>query len=761
MADYIPPTIDNIFFEFTSKGYEKPAFDDIVFNFSSQQLGDLQAAISVTQLYIDTTYTYTKECRKVVVGYNDSGVQVIDLPCLFGGIRDIMADIVCKNRYVSSYKDFYTHIRSTKQETLDIFTFVRAYSTANSDLTSYSHAWYKGDSSIVAASRAERKGVLSFSSFVRQSWRSSADILGYTKFVRGHAVISDLIANIIDIQPVNMAALLNIIELRELPSLIEGVYFKGSSDFYIEFNKVQFRSNAYISSNIFGWATSDLSSRIVSFWTKDLNVHILAGFFAIHKNLSSLIFCITPKNLGATLHGYDTLNLNAFTILGFTPNDLQAFISTIKYENLLAYINGKYGVNTYLNLPAFIHGVHIRDIVSYINTIEAKNLTATIDAVGKYIDLLAKIAPRTVNIKRMLFIPLMEHKDLKATIQYSCKGSSFSDFYTEIYAIRMKDLKAHIIGWFSGTADNVRDLAAYINYNDYSVQNYITVSGYAQNKDSVLFPLVLNKKQEYRVQNYIGIAGGNSQNLLAAYIVGQLQYANLNAYIRSVPLANFTTIPSWVNPSTLEAVINLERFEERWTRFVEMLFFTNSVEDFHYFYVSGENKIYKVDKKRTWKISVTGYSQNYDTIYERTRINKKFIFNLSNYNSVDEAIKDLIDRVTLPRSLNLPATLYAYDYDNRDLFANINVKQRISWSRALSTNIVGKSSSQIDCVVSIQPTLYKDINNLTGLIVGKAYEAPEPSNITFTFKEPGYIPAPYYNNMDWTYKQAEVFWKED
>lgn len=761
MANYIPPDNDSVFFNFSASGYSKPNFDAVTFNFSSKQVSDLQAAIGITQLYYDTTFTYVKECRKVVVGYSSAGIQVIDLPCLFGGIRDLSFYVVCKSKFISSQKDLHTFSRTVFPSTSTLISYARARKVDSLDLTTYSHAWYKSTLDMVVATRVQRSGVAYFSSFTRKALAGSADIFGYTKFVRGHNVTSDLSADLVDIQPVNIAAALNIIELRNLVSNIEGIYFKGETSFSTEFARLFYRDSKNISSAIHGWAALDLSGRIRAFYTKDLNADLFAGFFAVVKNLSSIIYAIAPKNLAATLQGYDTLSLNAFTIMGYTPNDLQVFINIIKHENLLATIYGKFGVAVHCNLPAYLKSTNERNLLAYVDVNEARNLTAYIDAVGKYLDLSAKIAPRTINIKRMLFVPLFEHLDLKATIQYSCKSSGFNDFTAYLYPIRKLDLKAYIIGWYGGTADNIKDLAAYINYNTYITQSYINIEGFSRQQIQNTVDVNIQITNDYEVFDTYSVLCGNAHKSLLANIVGHFQSLDLQANVIAKPIANFTTTPSWVNPSTLEAVINLERFEERWTRFVEMLFFTNASEDFHYFYVSGENKIYKVDKKRTWKIYVTGYNTPEEDIFTRVKVNKKIIFNLSTYASVDDAIRDLIDRVSLYRSSDLAASINAYDFEYSNLYANLHVKQLSSWVSSIKANIKGTNQAYVSYAATIQPNLYKDTNNLTVLIVAKSYEAPAADDVLFKFKEPGYSPPSYYYNMNWTYKEAEVFWKED
>jgi hypothetical protein len=746
MANYIPPNIDNIAFTFGSGGYTAPAFDEVNINFSlrpkSSSTTNLQASIEVMKLYQDSTYTYVKECKTIIVGYSASGIQTLKLPCLYGGIRDLGAFLTTQPPYADLSADLFA-----------IFAFL--------DLGTFQRAATAGQSDLIPFIRPTQNTSISFSSFVRQSLRQNIDLSGYMKFVKGSKIPIDLGAYLQDIQPVDIGGYVNIIEIRNLASTIEGVYWKGSAELGASFHRILARSNNIIAASLFGWATFDLSARITSFSTLDLFGTLNAGFFAIHKDLTSLIKCILPVDLGASLHGYAAYNLSAFLIQGYQPNDLQAIIGASTPVDIQAKINAVFGTAIPFDLPGYIHGVYKQDLLAYIGVNAAKNLKAYIDAVGKYLDLEARIVPRTINIKRMILVPLFEHKDLRATIQYSCKSSSYRDLYSSIYAMRKLDLKAYIIGWHSGQADNVKDLAAYINFGSYFVQNSISIQGEVGHKISNTHSISGDVKDPYKTFNFYSVTEGFSTHFLAAYITGVRNSSNLKSYITAKPIANFTTIPEWIDPKTNIVTLNIKRFEERWTRFVELMFFTNSQEDYHYFYVSGENKVYKVDKNRTWRIEVTGYQEDTDTIYTRNKVNVKYVFNMKNYATVDAAIRDLIDRVTLYRSLDLGATIIPYDLDYRNLAAYVLVKGKKTWSRSLLGAIKCLAQAEDSLSGSIQPLMYKDTNNLTANIVGRSYEPPAPENVKLIFEDPGYVaPAPY-SNLDWTYRQAEKFWIYD
>ncbi len=658
--------------------------------------------------------------------------------------------------------DLSTFQRAALPSQLDLGSWYRPATLGQVDLHSEIEIWQRGQVYLSINVKSLSRGTDSFSSFVRQSLRQTKDLSTYMKFVRGYQIPKDLGAYIQDVQPVDLGGYTNVIEIRNLPMHIEGIYWKGQVGIAASFHRILLRADKSLPAYLFGWATLDLSARITSFSTLNLPAEINAGFFAIYRNLSSWIKCVVPMDLSAYIQSYDSLNLNAFTIVAYQPNDLQATIGASTPTDIKAQINAVFGTAIPVNLPSYIYGIFKQDLLAYIGVNAAKNLRAYIDAVGKYLDLEARIAPKTINIKRMLIVPLFEHKDLRATIQYSCKSSSYRDISSYIYAIRKLDLKAYIIGWFSGFADNVRDLSAHINISDHVTVNYVDIKGMPHVNSASLYNVAGGKlNTRYKTFDTYVVSGGTDPSLLKAYITGIFNSNDLVAKIIGRPIANFTIIPPWINPKTTTVVLNLTRFEERWTRFVSLMFFTASQDDYHYFYVSGENKIYKVDKNRTWQIHVTGYQEDTETIYERTRINKKYIFNLDKYNSMDEAIRDMIDRVTLYRSLDLGASIIPYDLDYKNLTAYVGTIQKTTWTRSLLGIIKAIVKAEALLVGSIQPLMYKDINNLTASIVGKSYEAPEAHDVQFIFEDPGYVAPTPYSNMNWTYKQAEKFWIYD
>ena len=663
MANYNNPRLGNIPFRFSSSGYNTPNFSDVRFNFkthsSYQQTATLQAAISVMQLYHDTTYTYVKECRSIVVGYSANNVQILKLPCLFGGIRDLFS---------------FVHVITTDTNK-DLLSFIRPNYYSYVDL----------------------------SSFYRVFFRKYSDLTAYTKCMFGTQIPVDLGGYLQDIQPVDLNSLLNIIEIRDLSSYLNGVWWHGYTDLSALFMKFFLRHSKNLSSYIHGWQESVLYANIIPFWVKDLSADINAGLFSIPKDLLSNIYAVSPKNLHATVHGYDTKNLPVYITYGLGPYDLQGSIRPILPKNLPAVINGFTGIKSTQVLKAYISGYKYFDLCSYINSIGYKELSAFVNATGKYKDLTTYIVPKTINIKHVILVSLLESRDLSAVINYDCKLSGYCDLPSRLYLIHKKDLKSYIIGWYHDSADNVVDLKAYINTGVYTAVDTYNISFSAHSYHHEEHDILGGSSKNYKLFDTYTILGGNAFKDLVARVICVSESSDLTAFIRPAPLANYTPVPNWLKPKNREVVINIRRFEARWRRFVELMFFTNSDKDYHYFYVSGSNKVYRVDKNRTWVIWVTGYSYDKNSIYDRINVRRKFIFNLKKYNTIDDAIRDMLDRVSELRRRNLPATIQGIvGYYHKDLTSNIFAKYKKTWVLHLPVIIKGSAVMTKDLSVKVR-----------------------------------------------------------
>jgi len=110
-------------------------------------------------------------------------------------------------------------------------------------------------------------------------------------------------------------------------------------------------------------------------------------------------------------------------------------------------------------------------------------------------------------------------------------------------------------------------------------------------------------------------------------------------------------------------------------------------EPFKYFYVSGTQRVYKVDRSRHWTIWADGYNRTTDSMIERTNVRRKFIFKLSDYDTIDEAIRELMERAAYPTSAELGAYINGGLAPHLDLVASVFPIVKYTWVKHLSANL--------------------------------------------------------------------------
>jgi hypothetical protein len=273
-----------------------------------------------------------------------------------------------------------------------------------------------------------------------------------------------------------------------------------------------------------------------------------------------------------------------------------------------------------------------------------------------------------------------------------CFGSNYSDLSAILNPLYKKDLSAFIWSW--RTDDGYKDLGAYINAAIFSVENRIDIR-FVPNSHLMYSQLKLTFSptgvQTYRVFDTQRILFGIFYMAnLSATIKGILRSADLGASIEPLIQANYTELPDYVNPKSHEVVIDLTaKGRENWRTFVEIMFNRGGPEPFKYFYVSGSNKIYRIDRDRHWTIWASSYTEDNIDMIDRKNTRSKFIFNLSKYTSIDSAVRDLIDRVSAFRELDLSAVIQSILPPYTDLNALISVKSKRRWVKNLPASITG------------------------------------------------------------------------
>ncbi len=641
---YEKPPSNNIPFQFTSTGYTAPDFNVINFSFGlATQTANLQAAINVIGLFQETTSSELKECPTIVVGYTSTGPQIIKLPCVYAGIRDIGGAIHGNPIHA------------------DLGAFI-----------------------------ASITGLGNIGAYIKSTTQSTKDVGGAIKGWTGEAV-KDLGAFTSAVLPVDLAA-----------SLI-GILFKGTADLGAILATIPPED---LPSSIFGVASIDLPAiifpqgliglsvllKIFNRGSKDLSAFINAPDTT---NLGAAINSISFNNLLASIHGFDTRNLGAIITGVFGPGDIQATITgTGGFKELGIFVRGMIATQVPIDLPASLIGTYSSDITALINSISPFDLAALITATGQAVDLPATIIPRVIFVSGALQIALLEHKNLRAMVNSSCFGSDSKNLTAYIRSIEKLDLRAVVFGLHVDTSQSFKNLGMYINTETYAVEDRIplTFFGESTNKFTQLnIRFSVTEGELYKVFDTIDVIFGKVVTAnLGATITGILQSVDLGVTITPIFDFNYTNLPHNVSPRTREVVIDFTpKWRENWRRLVEIFFDFTGDDSYHYFYVSGSDKVYRVDRTRHWTIWGKSYDVVADSMIERRNTRSKFIFKMSNYSTVDEAVRDLIDRVAVYRRVDFPASITPILPPLGDLGASITPDIVYQWSKNLHVSVTG------------------------------------------------------------------------
>jgi len=648
MAYSKPPSSD-MPFTFTSSGYVTPSASSILFNFGAANTANLQAAINVIGLFQETTYSELKECPVIVVGYTSTGPQIIKLSCIYTGIRDIggtihgnpvHADLGAFINAISGQGNLGAYIKSTIQSTKDLGGEISPIPPV--DLPGYIKSTI-------------------------QAYKN----LGASTYGIPPVDLGAFITPILFKGTANLGGILATIPPEDLPASVFG------------FLPVD------LPASIFPEGFADLSAILSTVFKSDLGGSINPNVTA---NLSALILGFAPTDLGGSIHGFATRDLGAILNGVFGPGDIQAVINAIPPKDLGAIIRGWIGIQVPIDLPASLIGTFSYDLNALIGSISPADLNAIITATGKAVDLPATIVPKVIYISRALQIALLEHKNLKAMINSSCFGSDSKNLLAYIRSIEKLDLMATIFGLRSDLSQSLKNLGMYINTETYAVEDRIplTFFGESNNKFTQLkIRFGVTVDETYTVFDTLDIIYGKVITAnLGATVTAILHSVDLGVTITPIFDFNFTDLPYNISPRTREIVIDFSpKWRENWRRFVEIFFDFGGSTPYHYFYVNGTDKVYRVDRDRHWTIWAKGYDEIDDSMIERRNTRSKFIFKMSNYSNIDEAVRDLIDRASVYRRINLPASITPILPPLGDLGASITPNIIYKWTKNLHGSV--------------------------------------------------------------------------
>jgi len=726
MADYIPPNINNLPFTFSENGYTKPDFDDVTFNFSLRPLipstpsvSDLQASIEVMQLYQDSTYTYIKECKTIIVGYSEFGVQTLKLPCKYGGIRDLGGTITP----LLHSRDLYATIESGKSTEANLSGFIRTWYTDTSSI----HGALKGAGTAYIDLNTSVIGdyiKVNLPSEVNLIYKNNLNASMLPIFLKGTLDLTAYSKTNLR-NNLELSSYLNIIEIRDLPvdiipNLLHGVY---SIKAYL-----QVYQRSFVDLNVYfrGWDQRQLPANLSQINFSNLTGRILS---TLDLDLSAYLYAVVHVDLNSSILALDYKNLKASILSTYGPTDLQTYLNSVEPKNLKGSLYSFRGLSVNMNLPATVTSLYERNLYAYLNAGGSYNLASSITASGSTKQLYAYLFPKVIHVKKAFTITLLSTKNLFCAINSSCFRTSYKNLGTSLYSYDNKNLNAYIMVGF----DLGGNLPAKINMIDTICMDTIDVK-FLPDKKYTSIHMNIKSAAAGLAFNTISTVGRQNTSSISAYIkviTSTATHRNLSANLTTVIDAPFTTTTSHINRFKV-LDLNHKNYSN-WEREIEVLF---GAQAKNYRYVEANKMAYREFREHHWIISVVGFNYVPGIGVERGKVRKKYIFDLRKYNDIDEAIRDAIDRVSAFRKGNLSSqingviSLGAY----KDLTTYILSRLSDKGLTNISAGIKG-ISELIDFNLTSSLTGRFPLVNLLASITGKFYEPTTGDAVDFDFRE--------------------------
>ncbi len=567
---------------------------------------ELMSMISTLNLQEEGA-SYVKSYPKYVIGYRRQGVQIIKGKKTYTGLRDIGAYL---KPYPMSNLPINIHGWAIEDFPAEIGMHLPV------DLSGYLKVFYRNTKDITASIYA---------------WQYK-DLSAFLNTMRKQ----DLQAMISPILPVDLPAYLKVWPEEDLPGYLRGwQYYDLSASLNVIFsNNLPIYIGAHpwvdFKARIKGWvreAYRDIGISIRGFAYEDIIAIIRATYL---NNIGAIIYPIQPVDIRSVIHGWAIRDLGAILNGLDYPFNLTANITgTGGYTDLLVRISSVASIHNYINLPTTLQGFAASNLISAIECIAAPNLTAYINAVGGTYNLAASIYPKIVRLSTLLPIATLEHKNLYAIINASCRWSMGVDLSAFLRPVYLRDISAYV----KGVSDSEvrRDLGATVGFH---AQN-VVVDKLSIN---ISLPNYLYKEID-KFTLYIKIFNG--LGYLPASITGIHITKDLGSSITGIYLRDY----SFKYSKNWERVYDLEyNGWENGKEDVEISF-KSVVED--YFFVDAESKVYKIDDLDRWVVNVRSFTNVVNRIKVKRRLHRaRLLYDLQKFNDVDEAVRYLIDHVT-------------------------------------------------------------------------------------------------------------------
>ena len=611
-------TID---FNFIDSGYTSPDFNKISFDFGSgTRITDLQNQIVGMAFERD----YLKSCKTYVVGYGQNNVQLLKQDCIYGGIRDLGVTVDA----ALLIGDISFYIKSTISSAMELNALVKGASSEYTDL-------------FVITKGRSLENPLDLPVYLKQGYSSSTDFSSYIKtFLPSAAEISSILKGW---KRSESEILLEIIKgyasvYKALPSYIKPTQ-PSSVDLTLDIFKIWQHNDIIIPFSIHGWQEVDLIKYICAISYKNLPIYIRSTYL---YDLAATMVPVPPVDISFGLYGWAVNDVNLSIAYARSPNDLEFSIKPVSSINLQIILKSFLETEAHKDLLLGIQSYYTTNLNAFLTSVPAADLSVSIFPKSATVNLGAVVYPKIVYVRTIMSISYLECLDLAASVNPSCFNSSYRDLSSRLYSIHNKNLRAAVFGT---DGSNIIDLSVFINDYGYYEEETLKLSLFKGPEKTTSVKLSYSNTDLYFEKDVLTLklptlkVFGKSN--LSAIICGKHFQKDLGVFVRAYTPRSYEA--STVKKKFITLKLNHSNIEE-WRRHIEITF-NDYVSSYYYF--DGDKKVYKEFVDDQWVVQVKGYSLSGVPVgMDRTKINRKYIFNLKRYASIDAAIKDMIDRVT-------------------------------------------------------------------------------------------------------------------
>ena len=713
---YIPPSNKNIPFEFGNFGYKAPDFDNIPFEFGRKTI-DLKTAITGMGIQPD----YLKSCDTYVIGHSSGQVQTFKSNCIYGGFRDLQIFLTMSYPVVTDELDLPIDIKPFNIGHLDLRNALRIYHLGYKELPISIKSWNtqkeKDLPVFLKQGQTSQDNLIKFINIFQHAQKDLQEV------IKGWAIedIKDLINTI---KPWSSTTD-NLIEFIRSTT-------RDTSDLILNVFKIWQRNTKDLGGMLHGWQILELQKIIQAVHINDLNVILRVTFLS---DITAILYAIQPVDISADILGWATQDLPVSIARGVYAGDLPTFLYGVPSEDLKVFLSGKLGIQVIDDLNARMTNLQERDLPINLNLMFFKDLNIHIESSRQLLNLQCMIYPKVVFIRHNININFLEYEDLKAVINYSCFGSDFRELRCSLDVHYKKDLKTKI---YAMDGSNLVNLPCYVNAYEYVTIDSIPVN-YLHLKEETRVTLQFKKSNIYSLDTIrvfcTDIHKGYKD--ITSAITGELTYDDLRVVVR--PYSN----RHYSSPTVLEKFITLKlkNNEEEFKRYVELTFnsYANS-----YYYFSGNQRAYREFSQDHWVVRVEGYKiLPVGRGFEREKVRRKYIFNLKKYNSIDEAIRDMIDRVTALREQDLNVTLTSIPWDTPPIDGEFDLKSILvprkggHTTRTLRGVVRSTATFRKELPVFLRPTKFEANKDIVVNINGIDYGTQLDTSIDFNFTGSG------------------------